>query len=137
MPISAELYEQVALADPEGLWELHDGCLVSKPTMTTEHNQTQYLLVAELIGQLDRLMYQVRFNSGRTRRRTRSFFIPDVFVVPVALVLPRLGQRNRLEAYSEPLPLVVEIWSPSTGGYDVDTKLPEYQARGDVEIWRI
>jgi Uma2 family endonuclease len=32
---------------------------------------------------------------------------------------------------------VVEIWSPSTGGYDVDTKIPEYQQRGDLEIWRV
>src|SRR5437899_113709 len=92
MPISAKLYEQVALADPEGLWELHDGCLVSKPTMTTEHNRTQYFVVGELIRQLDPSVYEVRFNSARTRRRTRSYFIPDVLVVPVGLVVPKLGQ---------------------------------------------
>ena len=39
--------------------------------------------------------------------------------------------------FDEPLPLVVEIWSPSTGGYDVDEKLPEYLRRGDREIWRV
>jgi Uma2 family endonuclease len=33
--------------------------------------------------------------------------------------------------------LVVEVWSPSTGGYDIDAKLPTYRARGDREIWRI
>ena len=27
--------------------------------------------------------------------------------------------------------------SRSTGYYDVDAKLPEYQRRGDLEIWRI
>jgi len=32
---------------------------------------------------------------------------------------------------------VVEVWSPSTGDYDVDAKLPEYHRRGDQEIWRI
>jgi Uma2 family endonuclease len=42
-----------------------------------------------------------------------------------------------MEAYPEPLPLVVEIWSPSTGGYDIASKLPEYKQRGDREIWRI
>jgi Uma2 family endonuclease len=42
-----------------------------------------------------------------------------------------------LEAYDDPLPLVVEVWSPSTGEYDVDAKLPEYRRRGDLEIWRI
>jgi Uma2 family endonuclease len=29
------------------------------------------------------------------------------------------------------------VWSPSTGDYDVDTKIPVYQRRGDLEIWRI
>ena len=32
---------------------------------------------------------------------------------------------------------MVEVWSPSTGDYDVDAKLPVYQQRGDLEIWRI
>jgi Uma2 family endonuclease len=40
-----------------------------------------------------------------------------------------------LEIYDEPLPLVAEVWSPSTGGYDVLAKLPEYRRRGDTEIW--
>ena len=35
------------------------------------------------------------------------------------------------------MPLVVEVWSPSTGDYDVEVKLREYQQRGDAEIWRI
>jgi hypothetical protein len=34
------------------------------------------------------------------------------------------------------LPFLAEGWSPSTGDYDVDEKLPEYIARGDREIWR-
>jgi Uma2 family endonuclease len=33
--------------------------------------------------------------------------------------------------------LVVEVWSPSTGGYDIEAKLTEYQLRGDLEIWRV
>jgi Uma2 family endonuclease len=35
------------------------------------------------------------------------------------------------------MPLVVEVWSRSTGRYDVEEKLREYQERGDLEIWRI
>ena len=42
-----------------------------------------------------------------------------------------------LEVYAGPLPLVVEVWSPSTGDYDVEEKFPEYQRRGDEEIWCI
>jgi Uma2 family endonuclease len=33
------------------------------------------------------------------------------------------------------MPLVVEVWSPSTGDTDVTDKLRECQERGDVEIW--
>src|SRR5207245_1369382 len=54
----------------------------------------------------------------------------------LALVRAQLGNR-RLEVFTSPLPLVVEVWSPSTGEYDVESKLPEYQARGDLEIWRV
>jgi Uma2 family endonuclease len=45
--------------------------------------------------------------------------------------------ENQFEVYSQPVPLVVEVWSPSTGEYDVDTKFPEYRLRGDLEIWRL
>jgi Uma2 family endonuclease len=39
--------------------------------------------------------------------------------------------------FTEPLPLIVEVWSPSTGDYDIDSKLPTCQSRGDKEIWRL
>ncbi len=42
---------------------------------------------------------------------------------------------NRLAVYDDPVPLVIEVWSPSTGAYDTRTKLPLYRARGDREIW--
>jgi Uma2 family endonuclease len=47
------------------------------------------------------------------------------------------GRSDILESYDEALPLVVEVWSPSTGSYDIDAKLPAYQTRGDQEIWRV
>ena len=31
----------------------------------------------------------------------------------------------------------MEVWPPSTGQCDLETKVPEYQFRGDQEIWRI
>ncbi|HEY3118391.1 MAG TPA: Uma2 family endonuclease, partial [Chloroflexota bacterium] len=67
---------------------------------------------------------------------SESYYIPDVLVIPMELVRPLLPLYV-LETYSSPLPLVVEVWSPSTGAFDVATKVPEYQARGDLEIWRI
>jgi Uma2 family endonuclease len=57
--------------------------------------------------------------------------------MPTALEQTLRERPGSLDAYSEPLPLVVEIWSPSTGDYDINQKLPGYQQRGDLEIWRI
>ncbi|MBI2761385.1 MAG: Uma2 family endonuclease [Chloroflexi bacterium] len=142
MTVSAEEYERIALDDPKGFWELHDGCLVQKPSMTYEHNRAMDRLAGRLRRQLDEDEFEIRTNAGRTRRVDTSYFIPDVFVIPAALG-SRMAERSRtaptppLEVYAEPVPLVVEIWSRSTGQYDVDTKIPEYKRRGDLEIWRI
>ena len=48
-----------------------------------------------------------------------------------------LGASRWLAIIPNPSPLVVEVWSPSTGDDDLDTKLPVYHQRGDREIWRI
>lgn len=139
MVVTPEKYERIALADPRGLWELWDGHLRRKPAlMTVEHNQEQYRLVRALMLQLDPESYEVRANSGRTRRASASYFVPDAFVVPTAMVRRRRARAgSHLEVYEEALPFVAEEWSRSTGTYDVEEKLPEYQRRGDEEIWRI
>jgi Uma2 family endonuclease len=62
--------------------------------------------------------------------------MPDLMVVPAAYS-EEIRDRPVLAIFSDPLPLVVEVWSPSTGDYDVDAKVPVYQQRGDLEIWRI
>ncbi len=136
MPVSAPTFEKLALEDPEGHWELHCGQPRRKPGMTLEHNDVATNLLFQLMQQLDRSAFRVRQNTGHVRRSTESYYIPDVFVVPNELARPLRG-RLVLETYDAPLPLVVEVWSPSTGDYDVDSKLPEYQRRGDIEIWRI
>jgi Uma2 family endonuclease len=35
------------------------------------------------------------------------------------------------------MPLVVEIWPPSTGDYEISDKLRARQLRGDLESWRL
>ena len=55
----------------------------------------------------------------------------------IALAEPDRTRWHDLNFIRAPLPLVVEVWSPSTGDHDVDTKIPEYQRRGDQEIWRL
>ncbi len=137
MPVSERTFQQLALEDPEGHWELYCGDLRRKPGMTAEHNYVAGQLFYSLKQQLDSSQFDVRIGMGHVRRSEESYYIPDVFVIPIDLVRPLRGRRDVLEAYDAPLPLVVEIWSPSTGAYDVDAKLPEYQRRGDLEIWRL
>lgn len=136
MPVSERTFLQLALEDP-GQWELHCGTLRRKPAMTAEHNSITFELALRLGNQLDRSQFHVRLGMGHVRTSAESYYIPDVFVIPTDLVLPLRGRIDTLEAYEAPLPLVVEVWSPSTGEFDIDTELPEYQRRGDREIWRI
>jgi Uma2 family endonuclease len=135
--INEAAYERLALAEPDRKWELRDGRLRQKPAMTASHNWLAIKLGHMLMAQLDWSRYQVRVDAGRVRRPGATYFVPDVFVVPTQFVIPLLDQADVLEAYDQPLPLVVEVWSPSTGDYDVDAKIPVYMARGDLEIWRI
>lgn len=137
MPVTEQTYQRVALEDPEGLWKLHRGRLRSKSTGTSAHNQAMSRLGGQLMQRLDPTRFEVRINAGRLRRSAADIYLPDVFVVPVALTLPLLDQPDALEAYADPVPLVVEVWDPPTDEYDGDTKIPEYEHRGDTEIWRL
>ena len=135
--ISNEAYERLALTEPDRKWELRDGRLREKPGMTAAHNEVEVRLGYALMSQLDRATYRVRVDAGRVHRPGATYFIPDVFVVPTAMVTPLLPRDDTLEVYDQPLPLVVEVWSRSAGEYDVEEKLAVYQQRGDLEIWRI
>jgi Uma2 family endonuclease len=133
--IDDETYERLALADGRP-WELWDGALVEKPEMSLQHNDALTELVRQLLPQLPRAEHVVRFNAARLRRPL-TYFVPDLFVVPENPDRSRVLAQASLEAYAESALLVVEVWSPSTGRYDIDAKLPEYMARGDREIWRL
>ena len=137
MAVSTLTYERLALEDPEGRWELYRGNLRGKPNMTMPHNSAIASLHAQLVRQVDDRIYQVRSNTGRVSRPEESYLIPDVMVVPIELLRGMAATPHELEQFAGPLPFVAEVWSASTGDYDVDTKIPEYRARGDAEIWRI
>jgi Uma2 family endonuclease len=64
-------------------------------------------------------------------------YVPDVVVIPAAFASFRRGGGRGFDGYSQPMPLVIEVWSPSTGAYDVGAKSPGYQERGDQEIWLV
>lgn len=133
--MSDEQYQQFVLAQPDRQWELHNGRLVEKPGVTFRHGQIPMLLGHFLLSQLDRDAYQV-VSELRVRRSSATVFMSDLMVVPTAYS-EEIRDQPVLAIFSDPLPLVVEVWSPSTGDYDVDAKVPVYQQRGDLEIWRI
>jgi Uma2 family endonuclease len=135
--MSEETYREFALGDPQGQWELSRGQLREKPEMSVEHGGIMDSLLAFLYGQLDRNEYRIRTTHARLRRSADTYYVPDIAVIPTPVVQALLEQPGSLDAYPEPLPLVVEIWSPSTGRYDINEKLPDYQARGDLEIWYV
>ena len=138
MPISEQTYKQVALEDQEGQWELVCGRLRSKPGMTIEHNGAMRTTSRRLNAQLDEREYEVIMDGPRLRVSSGSYYLPDICVLPREFFEKKRREAPRqFEVYDEPMPLVVEVWSPSTGDYDVEEKLREYQRRGDLEIWRI
>ena len=135
--ISEQAYRELALTDPDHLWELWDGEPREKPLMSMKHDDVAFLLGHVLQGQLDRAEYRVNVNGGKTRLSARNYYIPDVVVIPAAFLLPNRDDPRALNAYAEPLPLVVEVWSRTTGAYDIATKLQAYRERGDAEVWLI
>jgi Uma2 family endonuclease len=138
MRVTEAEYIRLALEQPQEPWELHCGVLRKKPPMTWDHTNTITNLADLLHDQLDRREFIVFINTGRVQRSSAGYYIPDVYVVPRDLHrrLYRAGPGH-MQAYPEPLPFVGEVWSPSTGRYDVQVKLREYQERGDAEIWLI
>ena len=137
MSVTERTFEAIALEDFDRKWELHRGRLREKPAMTWDHNGGSLDLAVQLYTQLDRRLYRVNHDSGRLRRQDVTYYIPDVFVVPASYGVDLRGRQDRLQIHDGPALLVVEVWSPSTGDYDIDAKLPEYRARGDLEIWRL
>jgi Uma2 family endonuclease len=133
--VTEETYRRLALGNTQ--LELHRGQLREKPGMSVEHNDVWEGLLAQLFRQLDRSEYRLRADFGRLRHSADTYYIPDLMVIPAAMVKALRQQPGSLDAYGDPLPLVVEIWSPSTGDYDIYAKLPDYQHRGDREIWDI
>src|SRR5439155_26215047 len=102
MPVSEQTFRRVALEDSEQQWDLACGNLRAKPGMTADHNDVANLLAAQLWAQLDPRVYRVRANSGHVRRAAETYFLPDVFVVPSALVRDSRG-TGQLEIFEGPL----------------------------------
>ena len=136
MPVSEATYRKLAEEDFESGWELVCGELRRKPGMTMAHNTIARIVTHLIQPQLALDDYEVAPNQARLRLPAGNHYVPDVVVIPTS-VKPAHKDETGVETYPEPMPLIVEVWSPSTGSYDVETKLRDYQERGDAEIWRI
>lgn len=137
LQMSEQEYRAFALGDDSSQWELVHGQLREKPGMSIEHDFVTSNLVEVLVLQLDHNHFRLSIGQARLRVSAETYYIPDVAVSPTAVVMALRETPRALNAYPDPLPLVIEIWSPSTGIYDVTKKIPGYQQRGDREIWRI
>jgi Uma2 family endonuclease len=133
--LSEQAFREFSLGDSESRWELRDGQLRERPPMTAGHGRAMDELSAQLHMQLDRREFRLRTQHARLRVSSDTYYIPDIAVIPARV--EQVLQERDLDAYPEPLPLVIEIWSPSTGDYDDNEKFPGYQRRGDLEIWRV
>jgi Uma2 family endonuclease len=133
--IDPATYERLAVDRAYRFVELRDGVLVEKPPVSVGHAYTIDLLARDLSLQLDPRAFLVSANNARLRVGD-AYLIPDLVVLPVELARAMLDRNpHQLAVYDAPMPLVVEVWSPSTGRYDIATKIPLYQARGDRELW--
>lgn len=105
--------------------------------MSGEHRGVMADLVLALGPQLDRARYRIRVNHARLRLPAGGYYVPDLANIPAELEDAPRRTPGVLNAYEAPLPLVVEIWSPSMEGYDATDKEPGYKARGDFENLRL
>jgi Uma2 family endonuclease len=133
--MSEEEYREFALTAEGKLFELWDGVPRQKPPMNMMHGCVASYLGFGLANQLDRRVHRININGGRTRCSARTYYIPDVIVIPS--VVQELYDPDALGAYAEPLSLVVEVWSWTEEPYDFEAKLQAYRERGDEEIWYI
>lgn len=135
--LTEETYRRLALGDPQGQLELFRGQLREKPWTSVAHGRVMHLLLAQLYSQLDPRIYALRTRHARLRLSSHTYYVPDIAIIPAQIEQALYENPRALDAYPEPLPLVVEIWSPSTGDDDVNEKLADDQRRGDAEIWRV
>ena len=135
--ISEHDYRELALNDLDRKWELGDGVPVEKPWMSITHNDVAFYLELALGNPLNPRAYRVNVNGDRAHISPRAYYIPDVIVIPADYQRSFDHDPRALGVYAKPLPLVAEVWSPTTGHYDVATKLEGYRGRGDLEIWFI
>jgi Uma2 family endonuclease len=134
MQVRERTFEEIVLANPGRKLEMYEGQVREKPFMSIGHNRMEVELFFSLRVQLGKSLFDVRMGQAPVKWSDRNYYLPDVYVVRRH---PGRVPLDTFEVFLDPLPFLAEIWSPSTGDYDIDRKLPGYRERGDLEIWRL
>jgi Uma2 family endonuclease len=125
-------YERVAASGGVAMTELHEGVPIEKPRQA-EWQRRMIRDLAIAIGlHLPREEARLWMERARLSVPGGNYYLPDLVVLPRGRGTPDPGPADVVRA---PALLVVELWSPSAGGYDQRDKIGGYMLRGDVEIW--
>lgn len=112
-------------------YELADGELLVTPAPSQRHQLIAFELAVLLRSYvLDTQLGDVRLGPGAVHLDNRSYFEPDVYVVPALN-----GRRQSSKIPVSRLLLVVEVPSPSSSRHDRITKRKYFQRHGVPDYW--
>jgi Uma2 family endonuclease len=117
------------LPDTGVRYELFDGSLLVSPAPRMRHVRAATLLRNLLSDQRPRDILICQ-DAGITVHGRRTYFIPDICVVPAAAFDKDVDQLNQDDAL-----LVVEVLSPSNPGNDLVLKRHYYASGGIQHYW--
>lgn len=136
--ISFRTFAQLALEDAEGRWELVAGAARRKPPGSFVHGALVDALVEQLVPQVRGSLFRLSVNHARVMIDAQHVYLPDLVIVPRALTARAVRERpHALETYHTSLPLIIDVWTPPTAGFEIDTRFAEYQRAGTEEIWLV
>lgn len=94
-------------------------------------------MAAQLLAPIGLERWMVRIDSGRLSCVDETSCIFDLFTAPSGVPNQDWERFEILRSYGESTLLVINVWSPLTGSYDVEKNQPEYRLRRNLEILRI
>jgi Uma2 family endonuclease len=123
-------FEDLAETPADGnRYEIFDGSLLVSASPAVPHLDAVYWLRRRLEAQAPGYLAVVE-NAGLLIRGGRSYFIPDLAIVPIAAL-----KRSDASLKAPDAVLVVEVLSKSNAGRDLVVKRHEYAAGGNPQYW--
>ncbi len=110
-------------------YELFDGSLLVSPAPAWRHTRANNLLREVLTAQMPP-NFKLVHDGGVTVRGRRTYFIPDLCVVPATVYDKEIDLLNQ-----DDVRLAVEVLSPSNPGNDLVLKRHYYAVGGIPRYW--